>query len=177
MKKLHKKGFLMGAILGMLANAGMGLLSSFIDKGKDEAVKLIKDKTGIDLNEKKELSPEDLQKLKEFEIKNKELILQKLQMYLADTQDARKTFTALNTSDKTPLFNKIFPNVLAGVTVILTFVLFYMFAQGNFEGAKKDIVIYILGVLSTITTQIFAFYFGSSMGSKEKTEILKEKNA
>jgi len=162
----------MGAILGMLANAGMGLLSSFIDNGKDEAVKFIKDKTGIDLSQKKELTPQDLEKLKEFEIKNKELILQKLQMYLADTQDARKTFTTLNTSEQTPLFNKLFPNILAGITVILTFVLFYFFAQGNFEGAKKDIVVYILGVLSTITTQIFAFYFGSSMGSKEKTEVL-----
>ena len=159
-------------IVGMLANAGMGLLSSFIDNGKDEAVKFIKDKTGIDLSQKKELSPQDLQKLKEFEIENKQLILQKLQMYLADTQDARKTFTALNTSEQTPLFNKLFPNILAGLTVILTFALFYMFAQGNFEGAKKDIVVYILGVLSTITTQIFAFYFGSSMGSKNKDEVL-----
>jgi len=163
----------MGAILGMLANAGMGLLSSFIDKGKDEAVKFIKDKTGIDLSQKKELTPEELQKLKEFEIKNKELILQKLQMYLADTQDARKTFTALNTSDKTPLFNKIFPNVLAGVTVILTFSLFYLlFFKEDISSATKDIILYTLGVLNTITTQIFAFYFGSSMGSKEKTEVL-----
>jgi len=163
-------------LIGMLTNAGMSLLSSFIDKGKDEAIKFVKDKTGIDLSEKKELTPEEVQKLKEFEIKNKELILQKLQMYLADTQDARKTFTTLNTSDKTPIFNKIFPNILAGLTVVLTFALFYMFAQGNFEGAKKDIVVYILGVLSTITTQIFAFYFGSSIGSKEKMEILKAKN-
>ena len=159
-------------LIGMLAEAGMSLVSSFIDKGKDEAIKFIKEKTGIDLSAKKTLTPEEVQKLKEFEIKNKELILQKINMYLADTQDARKTFTALNTSEKTPLFNKLFPNILAGLTVVLTFALFYMFAQGNFEGAKKDIVVYILGVLSTITTQIFAFYFGSSMGSKEKTEAL-----
>jgi len=163
----------MGAILGMLANAGMGLLSSFIDNGKDEAVKFIKDKTGIDLSQKKELTPQDLEKLKEFEIKNKKLILQKLQMYLADTQDARKTFTTLNTSDKTPLFNKLFPNILAGITVILTFMLFYiLFFNGKIEATMRDIVLYTLGVLNTITTQIFAFYFGSSMGSKEKTEVL-----
>jgi hypothetical protein len=159
-------------LVGMLANAGMNLLGNFISIGKDKAIKAIKDKTGIDLSTKKELSPEEVQKLKEFEVKNKELILQKTQMYLQDTQNARETFVSLNTSAKTPIFNKVFPNILAGVTVILTFILFYLFTQGNFEGAKKDIVVYILGVLSTITTQIFAYYFGSSMGSKEKTQAL-----
>jgi len=98
-------------------------------------------------------------------------------MYLEDTQDARKTFTILNTNDKTPLFNKLFPNILAGITVILTFALFYvLFFYGKVESTMRDIVLYTLGVLNTITTQIFAFYFGSSMGSKEKMEILKAKN-
>jgi len=164
-------------IVGMLAEAGMSLISAFIDKGKDEAIKYIKDKTGIDLSEKKELNIEEIGKLKEFEIRNKELILQKIGMYLEDTQDARKTFTILNTNDKTPLFNKLFPNILAGITVILTFALFYvLFFYGKVESTMRDIVLYTLGVLNTITTQIFAFYFGSSMGSKEKMEILKAKN-
>jgi len=56
-------------IVGMLAEAGMSLISAFIDKGKDEAIKYIKDKTGIDLSEKKELNMENLKNLR-LEIKN-----------------------------------------------------------------------------------------------------------
>jgi len=176
MKKLQQKGFWMGAILGMLANAGMGLLSSFIDKGKDEAVKIIKDKTGIDLSQKKELTPEDLQKLKEFEIKNKELILQKLQMYLADKQNAREMqMTALKQDD---WFAKNFTNLFAAFWSIAAAVYIYFVTFTTFPQANQRFADTILGFLmGTIIASIIGFYYGSSLGSKEKTEILKEKNA
>ena len=38
----------------------------------------------------------------------------------------------------------------------------------------KDILIYILGVLSALVTQIASYYFGSSMGSKDKAEELRK---
>jgi hypothetical protein len=90
-----------------------------------------------------------------------------------DLKSARKNILKRITNSETPLFSKIFPDILAGLTVFLTFILFYSFATGNIsDGNKKDIIIYILGVLSTITTQIFAFYFGSSIGSKNKDNII-----
>jgi len=159
-------------LIGMLADAGMSLLSSFIDKGKDEAVKIIKDKTGIDLSQKKELTPEDLQKLKEFEIKNKELILQKLQMYLADKQDARNRDIVLSTNEKTPLIKKIYPEILATIVVIATFVMFYLSVSVNLEAPKKEVVMLLLGTLNTALGMVLSFYFGSSMGSKNKDEVL-----
>ena len=159
-------------LIGMLADAGMSLLSSFIDKGKDEAVKIIKDKTGIDLSQKKELTPEDLQKLKEFEIKNKELILQKLQMYLDDKQDARNRDIVLSTNEKTPLIKKIYPEILATIVVIATFVMFYLSVSVNLEAPKKEVVMLLLGTLNTALGMVLSFYFGSSMGSKNKDEVL-----
>jgi hypothetical protein len=110
----------------------------------------------------------------ELQLKEGQLQLEREKAYLQDTQSARETYAKVSTSDSAPFINKIFPSILALTTVIATFLLFFYFAQGQFTGDKKDIVIYILGVLSTITTQIFAFYFGSSAGSKEKTEIMRQ---
>ena len=162
-------------IIQTLVGAGLNLLASAIQKKGKE---FVEDKLGIKIpDEPTQLTPEKLQELKKAELEHEEellkIALEEQKAYLKDTQNARKTFTDINKSERTPFLNKIFPSILAGITVLLTFGLFALFAFNNFEGAQKDIVIYILGVLSTITTQIFAFYFGSSMGSKEKTEIFK----
>jgi len=37
-------------------------------------------------------------------------------------------------------------------------------------GAEKDIVIYVLGVLSAVVTQTISYYFGSSVGSRNKQD-------
>jgi flagellar basal body-associated protein FliL len=49
-----------------------------------------------------------------------------------------------------------------------------MFDTSPVEPSRKDILIYILGVLSAVATQIMSYYFGSSQGSKDKAEQLKE---
>jgi hypothetical protein len=49
-----------------------------------------------------------------------------------------------------------------------------MFDTSVVEPSRKDILIYILGVLSAISTQIVSYYFGSSQGSKDKSDQLKE---
>jgi hypothetical protein len=162
-------------MLELLLDAGMSLLSSFIEKGKDEAVKFVKKKTGIDLSAKKELTPEELQKLKEFEIKNKELILEKLQMYLADKQNAREMNTKLSTSEDVPLIKKIYPEILATIVVIATFAMFYISVTGNLTGEKKEVIMLLLGMLNTALGMVLSFYFGSSIGSKNKDEVLARK--
>jgi len=151
--------------MGLLSLLTGGLGKSIVDGVKD----LVDDFVTTD-----EEKFEQLIKKEELRLKQEELNLEREKAYLADTQSARKTYAEISTSQSTPFLNKIFPSVLAFTTVVLTFILFFYFAQGKFTGNQKDIVIYILGVLSTITTQIFAFYFGSSVGSKEKTEIMRQ---
>ncbi|WP_163328721.1 hypothetical protein GFV12_03200 [Desulfurobacterium thermolithotrophum] len=168
----------MAPIVAALAGEGLKLLAKVIEKKGKEVVK---EKFGVDVPDSpEELDPQTLVKLKEIEVKHREelqhLLLEEKRTYLQDTQDARATYREVSKSSDAPYINKIFPSILAGITVLLTFALFTLFAFNKVDGAQKDIVIYILGVLSTITTQIFAFYFGSSAGSKEKTEILKKLN-
>ena len=153
--------------MGLLTLLTGGLGKSIVDGVKD----LVDDFVTTD-----EEKFEQMIKKAELQLKERELQLEREKAYLQDTQSARETYTKVSTSERAPFINKIFPPILTLLTVTLTFILFFYFAKGEFTGNQKDIVIYILGVLSTITTQIFAFYYGSSAGSKEKTEILKKLN-
>jgi len=49
-----------------------------------------------------------------------------------------------------------------------------MFDDTPVDPSRKDILIYVLGVLSAIATQIVSYYFGSSQGSKDKADQLKQ---
>jgi len=90
-----------------------------------------------------------------------------------EMESARSREVQIATSAEAPLINKIITPVLALGVIILTFTLFYMVMFKSW-GAEKDVVIYILGVLSAVTTQIIAYYFGSSQGSRDKSETLKK---
>jgi hypothetical protein len=135
--------------------------------------------TGKEIADELHLSEEEKLKYmiekEKLKLQEEELELKEKELYLKDIENSRQMYSDISTSDKAPFINKIFPPILATITIIATFALFFLFTQGKFEGASKDIVIYILGVLSAITTQIYSFFFGSSQGSKEKTDILKDK--
>jgi hypothetical protein len=133
------------------------------------------------------MSPEDIIRLKTAEMEHEEelmrlrieddkLDLAELELRLKDTDSARDREVQISTSDKAPLLNKIVTPVLALGVIGLTFVLFgaVMFDTSVVEPSRKDILIYILGVLSAISTQIVSYYFGSSQGSKDKSDQLKE---
>lgn len=96
--------------------------------------------------------------------------LAKLASEVADLDSARKREMAVATSENSPYLNKIVTPVLAISILIATFVLFglVMFAEGVIDTTRKDIIIYVLGVLSAISTQIVSYYFGSSKGSTDK---------
>jgi len=147
----------------------LGFLSSLAGKGVLEGVKDIVDEFVTTDKERFE----QMLKKEELRLKQEQLSLEREKAYLQDTQSAREAYKSVSISQAAPFINKVFPSILALITVLATFLLFFYFAQGTFEGPRKDIVIYILGVLSTITTQIFAFYYGSSIGSKDKDEFIK----
>jgi energy-converting hydrogenase Eha subunit A len=76
-------------------------------------------------------------------------------------------------SANAPLISKIVtPTLALGVTG-LSFVLFAVLIFVEVKPEAKDILIYILGVLSAAVTQILSYYFGSSVGSKDKDDQLK----
>ena len=79
-------------------------------------------------------------------------------------------------NNKSNWFTKNIAAILAIATVTLSFALFILlvFAPINLE--KKDIIIYILGVLSAIDTQIFSYYFGSSDANDIKNKLAHHDN-
>ena len=92
-----------------------------------------------------------------------------------DRASARQREADVATSENAPTINKIITPILAIGTILLSFILFYIvaFDTSVFTNANKDIIIYILGVLSAIDTQIIGYYFGSSSASAEKTRTIE----
>jgi len=157
-------------IAGMLVEAGMSLLGSLIDVGEEKAKEFIEEKSGVKLKPK--MTPEELEKLKEFEAKNLDLLLKKQSMYLQDKQNARSMNETLATSDNVPYLKKIYPEILSTIVVLASFFLFYMAYTMELDQGKKDIVMMLIGMLNTAIGLILSFYFGSSTGSEEKTKML-----
>ncbi len=169
-------------ILQPLLSNGLSLVANAVlAKGK----KVVEDKLGVEL--KPDMSPEDMAKvqiaameheeeLMRLRLEEDKLDLAELELRLKDVDSARDRETAIATSKDAPLLNKIVTPVLALGIVGLTFILFgvVMFDASPVEASRKDILIYVLGVLSAIATQIVSYYFGSSAGSKDKTDALKE---
>jgi len=170
------------AILTPLLGNGLNLVANAVmAKGKDYVEK----KLGVEL--KPDMSPEDLTKVQIAQMEHEQELLKlrleedkldfaELQARLKDTNDAREREVQIANSDKAPLINKIVTPVLALSILLLTFVLFgvVMFDGSPVESSRKDILIYVLGVLSAIASQIVSYYFGSSQSSKDKTDALKE---
>lgn len=94
---------------------------------------------------------------------------------VTDRQSARERESSIATSDAAPLVNKVITPILAVGVVVLTFLLFgvVLFGDNAIDPNRKDLVIYILGALSSICGMVISYYFGSSSGSVQKTETLE----
>jgi len=94
--------------------------------------------------------------------------------YLADVNSARNREAQVATSESAPYLNKVITPLLAIGVLVATFGLFsfVLFDKGAIDPTRKDILIYVLGVLSAIATQIVAYYFGSSKGSADKNTAI-----
>lgn len=170
------------AILTPLLGNGLNLVANAVlAKGKD----FVEKKLGVEL--KPDMSSEDLARVQIAQMEHEEELLKlrleedkldlaELEMRLKDTNDARVRETQIVTSDKAPLLNKIITPILALGLLGITFTLFgiVLFQASPIDPSRKDILIYILGVLSAVATQVVSYYFGSSVGSKEKTDAMKE---
>jgi hypothetical protein len=170
------------AILTPLLGNGLNLVANAVlAKGK----KVVEEKLGVEL--KPDMSPEDLAKIQIAQMEHEEELLKlrleedkldlaELEMLLKDTNDARQREVQIVTSDKAPLLNKLITPILALGLLGITFTLFgiVLFQASPIDPSRKDILIYILGVLSAVATQVVSYYFGSSQSSKDKTEAMKE---
>jgi hypothetical protein len=132
---------------------------------------MIAGKLGVDADEASIVShlqnnPQDAAKLAEIK-------LEELKAHYAEMDSARQREIAVASSSNVPMLNKLVTPVLALGVVGLSFILFAILIFVDVQDNAKDILIYILGVLSAAVTQILGYYFGSSQGSKDKEDKLK----
>lgn len=91
----------------------------------------------------------------------------------ADRTDARQHHLNILESDNAGWLEQNIHPVLSMSIVLLTFFMFILIIFGGvYSSGMKDIVIYILGALSTVATQVVSYYFGSSSSSASKNKAL-----
>ena len=129
--------------------------------------------------EKMQLENEIKKAEQEFQVEMKKLSIEEQQQVYQDLASARQRELTIQTSQYGTKLGKNTASFLALGTTILTFALFYLVifywtGKRDLQEGQKEVVIYILGVLSAIVTQIFSYYFGSSAGSAKKSEMIEQ---
>lgn len=94
-----------------------------------------------------------------------------------DVTDAREAERRTRESEQAGWLEKNVHSILAFCIMLVTFILYivviYASTRPDFKNSEaKDIVIYILGALTTVATQVVSYYFGSSSGSADKSKTL-----
>ena len=100
--------------------------------------------------------------------------LAELEAQVKEMQSARDREVQIATSQYAPTLNKIVTPLLALGTVGLTFILFGVIIFVDVDTDSKDILIYVLGALTSAVTMVLGYYFGSSAGSKDKSAQLDD---
>jgi len=100
--------------------------------------------------------------------------LAQLEFQAKEMDSARDREVQIATSEFAPMLNKIVTPILALGTVALTFLLYAVIIFVDVDEQSKDILIYVLGALTSAVTMVLGYYFGSSAGSKEKDQKIKD---
>ena len=155
-------------ILTQLAGAGM---QKVVDAVLDKGTQVVEEKLGVTLTPGPDgkLSAEQLTSIKEAAMKHEEFMFEQ---EVKDRSSARQREVDIAANEHVPLINKVITPYLAIAVISASFVLFGILIFVDVRPEAKDILIYILGVLSAAVTQILSYYFGSSQGSKDKSELM-----
>ena len=158
-------------LTNLLKGVAPGLATAVAGPMGGMAVKMIADKLGVPANE--QAVADHLSAHPEHMVKLQEIDLEKIKAHYAEMDSARQREIAVASSANVPMLNKLVTPLLALGVTALSFVLFAILIFVDVKPEAKDILIYILGVLSAAVTQILSYYFGSSQGSKDKEDKLK----
>lgn len=147
----------------ILGNIFGGKAADIIDSAANVVDKFVQTK------EEKEAAKLELQKVinEHTQIMEQELTKQ-LEVQAKENESARQREIQIATSEKAPLINKIILPILAMAVIGLAFILFYLILFRGVSVADKDILVFVLGALTTYVGSILSFYFGSSLGSAHK---------
>jgi len=158
--------------MGFLQNLFSGGANTLVD-----SVGKVLDNVVTTKEEKMQLENEIRKSEMQFQLDLKKLSNEEQQMILGDISSARQREVQVQTSEHATKLSKNVSPMLALGTVVIVLGLFYVliFSPNTVQGDSKDIVMYILGVLSAVLTQIYSYYFGSSAGSAAKSQTIANK--
>lgn len=156
----------------------MGFLQNIFSAGAStlvDSVGKVLDNVVTTKEEKMQLDNEIRKSEMEFQVEIKKLSNEEQQMMLGDMSNARQREVQVQTSEKASWMAKNIQHAIAAGTTLITLLFFYIliFKPDSITSESKDIVLYILGVLSAILTQVYSYYFGSSSGSAAKQKTIE----
>ena len=102
-----------------------------------------------------------------------ELELEYAKLNTQDRDSARKAYAAIATSENATKLDKLVVPILALGVVGLAFLLIGVLMFVDTPNDQQQLVIFALGFITSAAGQVLSFYFGSSQGSKDKTEDMK----
>ena len=155
--------------MGFLQNLFSGGAGNLVD-----SVGKVLDNVVTTKEEKMQLDNELRKSEQQFQLDMKKLSNEERQMILSDVSSARQREMQVQTSEyATQLAKNVSPYLALGTTFITLSLFFVLiFNPTLVPDSSKEIIMYILGVLSAILSQIYSYYFGSSAGSAEKSKTL-----
>lgn len=109
----------------------------------------------------------------EMTMKLKELDLEYAKLDQQDRDSARKAYAEVATSEYATKLDKAVVPILALGTVGIAFLLIGILMFKNVPTDQQQIIIFALGFITSASSQVLSFYFGSSQGSKDKTKELE----
>ena len=165
-------------IVQMLISSGMSLLANVV---KEKGKQWLEAKTGVDLS-KADMSPEDLLKLKQYEMDNEaelqEFQLEKLRlgveligMDYKDGENARALqVSALQQED---LFSKRYLYYFSSFWSLFAVTYAFAITFINVPEDGRRFADTILGLLiGTVVSQIFSYFYGTNKSSSNKDAII-----
>lgn len=125
--------------------------------------------------EKLQLDNEILKADMQYQLDMKKLTNEEQAMVIGDIASARNREIQIASAPNSSWWTKNTQHVLAVGTISLTLIFFYIlvFMPNSISERSREIVLYILGIMSAILTQIYSYYFGSSAGSAAKDQTIK----
>lgn len=152
---------------GLADIIGKKLEGTKAQKVAEKVVSVASAVTGItDPAEMADIVAGNLELQKELRIRLIDLNESEIRYEAEDRANARAREIAIVTSDQAPLLVKLVPSILALGTVGLTYSVFFTLIFVDMDERSKDVMIYILGVLSSALMTILTFHFGSSKASQ-----------
>jgi len=162
---------MMDRLIGLVAGAVPTVATALGGPLAGKAVSMIASKLGVENNV--EAVTKALETDPSLALKLKELDLKELEVHAKDRDSARNREVEMAKADVHFITKNITSLLAIGTltsTMIMTGLVFFV----NFPDSQENIIIFVLGFLSSAATQVLSYYFGSSAGSKDKDAKIKD---